>query len=365
MPIDEDDKGKIILYYDSDNITDVKNSAKPIYLRGRSLSFSAPIHKTVYSDLPQSPATKFLSEFSHTDDFYEIPEFEEGTAINNYLVGQILGGGAYSECREAYVLAKKNTIKEHIPDKVALKIITDPRYLVSFKRELEIWSKLDHPNILPLIDSFSSEGYIVGVSVLAENGNLQSYISRNGKLTENLAKRLFKQLSLATLYLHDVAGVAHLDIKLENILIKKSFDIYLCDFGMSFCIKIPKVTEEIGEGFDGKDQFCCGSLTSLPPEMFSTALLPDNPNSEETNFWMKKKQDVWALGIVLYAMISGKLPFSDDFIPRLQHSIVSGDYAPLHENVAKDLNSLIASLLSKNPSDRPSLKEILESPWLN
>lgn len=362
------EKKKFIIYPGkSDCENKSSNQAKPIYMRGRSLSFSAPVHRDIdiFSNQPESPAVKFLSEFSHRDDFYDTPEFEEGTVIGNFLVGQTLGGGAYSVCREAYILNYKDLDlnNSNIPDKVALKIITDPRHLATFRREIEIWSRLNHPHILPLIEKISGDGYVLAVSILAENGNLHSYISKNGKLDESLALRWFKQLASATGYLHEIEKIVHLDIKLENILLRKNGDIYLCDFGMSSGEGIPDL-EDLLDTFDGNDQFCSGSVTSLPPEVLSSSRTSFKSGGDRSSFEIKKKQDIWALGVTLYAMIAGRLPFSDEFLPRLQHSIVFGYYKPLPEDTSSDIISLISDLLSKTPENRPSIKQIMEGPWL-
>ena len=120
--------------------------------------------------------------------------------------------------------------------------------------------------------------------------------------------------------------------------------------------------EDLLDTFDGKDQFCSGSVTSLPPEVLSSSNASIKP-SYENGFESKKKQDIWALGVVLYAMITGRLPFNDDFLPRLQHSIVFGDYKPLPEDTPRYIKTIISNFLSKNPKDRPSIKQITESAW--
>lgn len=359
---EKDEKKRFVIHPGKFGLDDKKEPTKPILMRGRSLSFSAPVNRDIYSSLSESPAAKYLADFAYKDDFYDIPEFEEGMVIRNYLIGQTLGGGVYSECREAYILNNKEISAANIPDKVALKIITDPRYLSTFKREIRIWSHLNHPNILPLIEDFSGDGCMVAVSILAEHGNLHSFISKNGKISEEMTRKFFKQIISAVHYLHEVVKIVHLDIKLENILIRKDFEIYLCDFGTCVkcddsCINDDFIT------FESNDQFCTGSITSLPPEVFSPSNTSLKSFSDES-FALKKKQDIWALGIALYAMITGKLPFCDDFLPRLQHSIVSGDYKPLPDSTCPEVKFLISKLLLKNPEDRPSIVELLKNPWI-
>ena len=354
------DKKRVVIHPGKFEINAKNEPAKPISMRGRSLSFSAPVHRDVFSGLSQSPAAKYLAEFAYKDDFYDVQDFEEGTVIQNYLLGQTLGGGVYSECREAYILNHKDAA--NIPDKVALKIITDPRYLAIFKREVKTWSRFRHPNILPLIESFSGDGYMIAASILAENGNLHSYIANNGKLPEEEAQNIFKQIIHAVHYLHEEEKIVHLDIKLENILVRKNFKIYLCDFGT--CIKLGDPEDDDGIlSTDNNEQFCSGSVTSLPPEVFLSSITSFECLSDEL-FELKKKQDIWALGIILYAMISGKLPFSDDFLPRLQRSITSETYKPLPDDVCPKVKLLISKLLSKNPEDRPSIQELIVHPWI-
>jgi len=77
-----------------------------------------------------------------------------------------------------------------------------------------------------------------------------------------------------------------------------------------------------------------------------------------------KKADSWAMGVVLYAMLTGKLPFQDDYFPRLQRSIENGEYEPLLESFCPELRHLVENLLCTDWQKRFSLEQILQHPWL-
>lgn len=340
--------------------------SKPISVRTRSLSFSGPVRRDDYLCVSASPAASFLSEFTHKDDNFDVPVFSEGKIVRNYLIGQILGGGGFSECREAYALdrSSKSTL---FPEKVALKIVSDPRYAADFRRELQIWKSLDHPNILPLLEYFAVNNYQVAVSVLAEKGNLQNYVAKHGKITEMFACDIFSQVVQAVQYLHETMNTAHLDLKLENILLTKDDSVYLCDFGMSYSPEIVGITSSESTTSDISGQFCSGSITSLPPETLLSDFSPnlDDEDPEVYELFMKKKQDVWALGVLLYAMIVGKLPFSDEYMPRLQHSIISCTYEfPSDSVMSTECRTLISKILVSNPKNRPSISDIVNSSWV-
>lgn len=345
------------------------SAPKPIPMRTRSLSYSAPVSRDVYQSLPQSPATKFLSEFAYRDDSFDIEGFEEGKVVKNYLVGPLIGGGGFGECRQAYVINRNMAagLGEQLPEKVALKIITDPRCLRDFDYEVTIWRRLKHPNILPLLDYITGSSYRIAVSPLIEGGNLQEYLVQKGPLAEREARVIFAAICQGIHYLHVNRRVAHLDLKLENVLIdmeNEKIRVLLCDFGLSYWADDRRNRNRKFDSLQPNDAFCSGSITSIPPEVLSSEASSASECSDISSFEAKTKQDIWALGVLLYALVCGRLPFYDDYLPRLQHTIISGTYEPLPDHFSSHLRQLIEKLLNTNSNERPDIGQILCHDWL-
>eukprot|EP00826_Nyctotherus_ovalis_P046429 TRINITY_DN5246_c0_g1_i1.p3 TRINITY_DN5246_c0_g1~~TRINITY_DN5246_c0_g1_i1.p3 ORF type:complete len:155 (-),score=32.72 TRINITY_DN5246_c0_g1_i1:679-1143(-) len=145
---------------------------------------------------------------------------------------------------------------------------------------------------------------------------------------------------LEALYYCHSKGIAHRDIKLENILLNEVGDIKLCDFGVSKRFKKGELLNER-----------CGTPIYIPPEMFLE--IPYDGTLS----------DVWSLGIVLYVMLYGNFPFQGDDLSLLKEKIVSARL-PLRNTVSAAARKLISRMLAKDPSQRPSVKDMLADPWM-
>lgn len=320
--------------------------------RSQSLFFSSPVSRSLYSSLPESPAVTFLQQFAF-DDRENCPRvvFKEGAIVDKYVVGKVIGRGTFSECRLGQLYAEEIVDDGNSMD-LALKIIQpmqdEPEVMSECRREIEIWSRLDHPHILPLIESVFVDGACMCVTPLCTLGNLSKYISENGSLDEQTAKRIFAQACSAIDYLHTEHRIVHRDIKLDNILLDDHFRVKLCDFGLS----------------ENVDDLCCpftdweyrGTPAYIPPELI------ENHQSSSPNDAFRS--DIWALGVVLYAMLTGELPFKDEYAPRLYQSILERRIKPLPRQFSSDLHILLDCLLERDPSRRPPASIILRSPWL-
>ena len=169
---------------------------------------------------------------------------------------------------------------------------------------------------------------------------LYNYLLRHGALPVEKVQRIFTQLVGAVAYVHNLSCV-HRDLKLENILLDKNENVKLCDFGFT-------------RKYEGKSSYLqtfCGTVCYSAPEML------------KGEKYAGEKVDVWSLGIILYALLTGELPFDDDDDMNTKHKILSSE--PLYpETIPPDARSLISQLLSKRPLLRPGIADILTNSFL-
>lgn len=227
-------------------------------------------------------------------------------------------------------------------------------------------------NILKYIDSFSNSESVSLVIEYCPGGNLLNYINTVGALDESLAGKIFEQILEAINFCHNVKFIAHRDLKPENILITALPNVKLADFGMSVSVSCDTNDSE-------NNRILCtsygGSVFYSAPEILCK--IPFDPIMA----------DIWSLGVILYVMISGTLPwyidnknrngsfntsvFHDSSImmssvqnKQVMKQIMAGSIQPLPETISLDCKKLILSMLQINPKRRPSIEQIMESEWV-
>ena len=152
----------------------------------------------------------------------------------------------------------------------------------------------------------------------------------------------FRQICASIKYLHVEKGVSHNDLKLENILVTHNTTVYLWDFGMSVRSTELGVLPELSQQ---------GSVHYMAPECLGGAI-------------SLFKADMWALGIILFALMTGKLPFVDEYHPRLVDKI---RYARIQfpDMISQDIVDQIKQLLCVEPDERLTIQEVLSHPCLS
>jgi serine/threonine protein kinase len=169
---------------------------------------------------------------------------------------------------------------------------------------------------------------------------LYNYLLKHGALPVEKVQRVFTQLVGAVAYVHNSSCV-HRDLKLENILLDKNENVKLCDFGF---------TREY-EGKASYLQTFCGTICYSAPEML------------KGEKYAGEKVDVWSLGVILYALLCGELPFDEDDDNATRTKILSSE-PNWPDHLTPDARSLLGVLLSKRPLIRPSILDILAHPFL-
>ncbi|OQO09011.1 hypothetical protein B0A48_05902 [Cryoendolithus antarcticus] len=274
-------------------------------------------HKTKLATSYQS----LLSDFSSLDL----------TTVGNYSLGRLIGKGSFGR---VYLASHKLTNGSKVVLKSAKK---DDANLA---REIHHHRQFLHPHIARLYEVIVTETLVWLVLEWCPGDELYNHLLKHGRMEAAKVQRIFTQLVGAVSYVHAKACV-HRDLKLENILLDKNGNVKLVDFGF---------TREY-QGSTSYLQTWCGTVCYSAPEML---------RGEK---YAGEKVDVWSLGIILYALICGELPFDEEDESETKRRILAEEpvYPEYMPEAARDL---IKKLLSKRPILRPSLGDILKDPWL-
>ena len=264
-------------------------------------------------------------------------QVSQGDLLERYSLCEQIGSGAFGS---VYRAIHKATNLEVAIKMVLKSTFQNPDAKMHFDNEIKIALQLNHPLISQIYEIIESEDKICAVYEYAMNGDLLHYVNMRNSLNESEARRIFAQLVVAIQYLHENKKIAHRDIKPENILFDKNFNIKLIDFGFS-------------RTFDNNIFFesICGSPAYVAPEIV-------------TGKKYNATADIWSLGVVLYAMVVGQLPFEgDDIKEQLKKVAYSQPVYPT--KLSHALIDLLTRLLEKDPMRRISLGKIKIHPWIN
>lgn len=284
--------------------------------------------------------SKFVNDQNQTaqlaaqfNDFYLSITSAQINQIGNYRIIREIGEGAFGK-----VYLARHVL---LNIKVVLKcgLIDDPNIV----REIYYHKQLKHKNIVSLYEVIKTENHLWIALEYCEGSELYYYIYEKKRLEIPECQDLFFQIVIALKYVHSL-NLSHRDLKLENILLadKKRTIIKLTDFGF---------VREFNPYNRRLLSTICGTTVYMAPELL---------RSEKYSGFAV---DIWSLGIILYAMIYGVLPFDDDDDMKTRNKIFHEE--PVYnESIPEEVNQLIKKMLSKDPNQRPNLNEILNSPFL-
>ncbi|KAI9673796.1 MAG: serine/threonine-protein kinase KIN2 [Trizodia sp. TS-e1964] len=269
-------------------------------------------------------------------------------ASGHWALGKTIGAGSMGKVK----LAKRLEGGEQVAVKIVPRQSTDEGHHsnrdreradhskeVRTAREAAIVTLLEHPYICALRDVVRTNYHWYMLFEYVNGGQMLDYIISHGRLKEKQARKFGRQIASALDYCHR-NSIVHRDLKIENILISKTGDIKIIDFGLSNLFSPRNHLKTF-----------CGSLYFAAPELL------------QARQYTGPEVDVWSFGIVLYVLVCGKVPFDDQSMPELHAKIKKGivDYPAW---LSAECKHLISRMLVTDPKQRASLQEIMNHPWI-
>jgi serine/threonine protein kinase len=265
-------------------------------------------------------------------------ETQSENRVHNYAFGRQIGEGAYAVVRIATSREDNKKYAIKVYDKTKLSDINRQR---SVRREVVLLQKMNHEHIVKLVEAFETDSHVYLVMEHVSGGSLHSYLKEmiNKQLDEEEGRRIFKQILVALRYCHSKC-IAHRDIKLENILLDENKNVKLIDFGFSTCIPNNK-----------KIRMYCGTPSYMSPQIVTKVEYAGPP------------ADVWAAGVLLYALLNGCFPFRGQTDDDLYRRIKRGTYHIHNQKVTHDYLEMLQRCLDPNDDTRASAQDLLDDPW--
>lgn len=387
-----------------------------IYPNHSYKDLSSLVKTQTRSSSSSSVLASYLSNLNQTEtQLYDVNK--KGAIVMNHVLMDVVGRGAWGVIRECRDLET---------DKLrAVKIISIQNDKVKkiFMNEINIWSILNHENILPLLKYKETHDNIFAITKLNYGGSLFELVYKWGflkllkisvKEREIRTMAILKQVLNGLSYMHDEMHLIHGDIKLENILIDSHDKIMICDFGMSrYYSRRPVVMkrtksdqtitniEKVYDKTKTNDDsiLTVSHLNKLGPSLTSTFLVPtkidslqisDTPVISDSQSGdgfkipdknigslpylapellapqveVSTKRDIYAVGVLLYTMLTGDLPFHHDYEPRLRMMILQNKFdssiLSKYYSLSSPLVKIITNCLDKDPMNRWSVSELIK-----
>ncbi|XP_064486565.1 NUAK family SNF1-like kinase 1 isoform X2 [Ornithodoros turicata] len=247
-----------------------------------------------------------------------------------------LGQGTYGKVQLAI---NKDTDQEVAIKTIKKSKIETEQDSLRIRREIQIMSSIQHPYIIHIYEVFENKDKIVLVMQYASGGELYDYVSERKELSSDEARRIFRQVASAVYYCHK-NKICHRDLKLENILLDEKGNAKIADFGLS----------NVYDERNFLSTFCGSPLYASPEIVRGTP-------------YYGPEVDCWSLGVLLYTLVYGAMPFDGSNFKRLVRQISEGDY--FEPKNKSDASVLISRLLTVDPAKRATIVDICRDPWVN
>lgn len=264
------------------------------------------------------------------------PDIHAPQMIGQYTIRKKIGSGNYSA---VYVGCGDDSADPYAIKIVPKRLIEEEDLNEKFENEIRIVQQINHPGIVKILDLLQDDINFYIVMEYCQHGELFNYIVNAHHLEENDAKIFMKQIFETISYLHCL-GIAHRDLKPENILIARDHSLKISDFGFSrYTIK------------SGLFETPCGSPCYVAPEVIS-----GQP-------YDGRIADIWSCGVIMFALLTGELPWTSNNQVLLFQQITNGRYL-IPPYLSRECRALIRRILCVKPDQRITIEEILGHPWM-
>ncbi|XP_069470594.1 serine/threonine-protein kinase SIK3 isoform X3 [Ambystoma mexicanum] len=255
--------------------------------------------------------------------------------IGYYELERTIGKGNFAVVKLATHIVTRVKVAIKIIDKTQL----DEENLKKIFREVQIMKTLCHPHIIRLHQVMETERMIYLVTEYASGGEIFDHLVAHGRMAEKEARRKFKQIVAAVHFCH-CRNIVHRDLKAENLLLDANLNIKIADFGFSNLFSPGQLLKT-----------WCGSPPYAAPELF------------EGKEYDGPKVDIWSLGVVLYVLVCGALPFDGSTLQNLRARVLSGKFR-IPFFMSTECEHLIRHMLVLDPTKRLSMEQICKHKWM-
>lgn len=247
---------------------------------------------------------------------------------------------SFSSCSSDPIIIDSTTSLDQFPElfpkeKANSQEIKENRII----REAAIVLLLNHPHIAFMDKFVAWDNFYYMFFEYVNGGQMLDYIISHGKLKEKQARKFIREIISAVDYCHH-NSIVHRDLKIENVLIDKDGEIKLIDFGLSNLFDV-----------DSHLKTFCGSLYFAAPELL---------NAKE---YIGPEVDIWSMGIILYVLVCGRVPFDDESMPVLYQKIKAGN-VEYPSFLTPDCVNLLSKMLNVNSEERITMDKIKSHPWI-
>ncbi|CAG0883174.1 unnamed protein product [Cyprideis torosa] len=274
----------------------------------------------------------------------DIAEAQSAVSTFGYKFKEQLGSGAYATVKRVIytnAAGKEVTLAGKVMNRNKL-----PEHFIRkfFPRELESLTALNHPHIIKVHSILQRRNIVFIFMEFAAKGDLLEYILKQGELSELQTLVWGSQMYAAMAYMQGI-GLCNRDLKCENMLLSGHYNLKIADFGFARKFSASTLSTTY-----------CGSAAYAAPEILRGE--PYDPG----------KSDIWSTGVILFVMLCGTMPFSDEDTAQLlsdQENRAWTWRGKIEPTLSKEVKSLVYSILDPNRFTRPSIKKVQSHPWLS